>query len=450
MTAQPPAQALPSPLDLEPLTRRVLDVARAAGASAAEVHVSVSRGLSVSVRKGEVDSVQFQRDRDLSVSVYFGQRTGSAGTTDFGNASLADTVEAACAIARAGGEDPCVGLADPDLLARKFPDLDLNHPWDLGAEEAIELARACEAAAFAADARVTQSEGASVDTRHGVALYANSTGFVGGREGTDHSIGCAAIAVEGDTMQLGHWYTAARCKDDLEAFAAVGHKAGERAAARLGGRSLATRSAPVLFPAEVARGLFGHLIGAISGGALYRRASFLLDKLGEPVFSDKVNAWQRPHLRRAPSSAVFDHEGVATTDRHLVDAGRLGGYLLGSYSARKLGMRSTGNAGGVFNLIVDSTFKGGIEALAREMGQGMIVTELMGQGVNLVTGDYSRGASGFWVENGVIAFPVQEVTIAGSLRDMFRQIVAIGDDVDRRGGIQCGSILLETMTIAGE
>lgn len=450
MTSQVPTQALPSVAELRPRIEQALELARRNGASAAEVHLGASRGLSVSVRKGEVESVQFQRDRDLSLSVFFGQRTGSASTTDLEPAALARTVEAACAIARAGGEDPCVGLADPALMATAFPDLDLNHPWDLSAEQAVELARASEAAAFAADARVTQSEGASVDTRQALHLYANSNGFFGQRDSTDHSIGCAAIAVEGEAMQLGHWYTAARAASDLEAVEAVGRKAGERAAARLGARGIATRTAPVLFPAEVARGLFGHFIGAISGGALYRRASFLLDKLGQPVFADKVNARQLPLLPRAAASSAYDQEGVTTRERQLIEQGRLGGYLLGSYSARKLGLESTGNAGGVFNFVVEPTFDGGLEALAREMGTGLIVTDLMGQGVNLVTGDYSRGASGFWVDNGAIAYPVQEVTIAANLAAIFRGIQHIGSDVDSRGGIRCGSVLVEAMMVAGE
>jgi len=450
MTTQPPAQNLPSVAELQPRLAQALELAKRGGASAAEAHLGASRGLSVNVRMGEVESVQFQRDRDLSVTVYFGQRTGSASTTDLSEAALARTVEAACAIAKAGGEDPCMGLADATLMAKEFPDLDLSHPWDVSAETAIEMAREAEAAAFAADKRVTQSEGASVDTRHSLHLYANTHGFFGRRDATDHSLGVAAIAVQDEAMQLGHWYTSSRRAADLDAGAAVGRKAGERAAARLGARGIATRTAPVLFPAEVARGLFGHFIGAISGGALHRRASFLLDKLGQPVFASRVSARQLPFIPRAVGSSAYDQEGVATRERVLLDKGVLGGYLLGSYSARKMGMTSTGNAGGIFNLVVESTFAGGLEALAREMGEGLIVTDLMGQGVNNVTGDYSRGASGFWVENGAIAYPVQEVTIAGNLANIFQGIQAIGDDVDLRGGVRCGSVLVEAMMIAGE
>ena len=458
MTATPPASVapsgasnlLPAQAELEPRIAQVLDAAKRQGASAAETYLSVSRGLSVSVRKGEVESVQFQRDRELSVTVFFGHRTGSASTTDLGDAALQRTVEAACAIAQAGGEDAAVGLADAARMATQFPDLDLFHPHELSAEDGIELARACEAAAFAVDPRVTQSEGSSVDSRVALSLYANSHGFLGSRRATDYSLGCAAIAAENDAMQLGHWYSASRRFGDLEAAAAIGRRAGERAVARLGGRSLATRTAPVLFPAEIARGLFSHFLGAISGSALYRRASFLYGKLGEPVFAERVTARQLPYLPRAAGSSAYDQEGVTTIERTLIDRGTLGGYLLGSYAARKLGLESTGNAGGVFNLVVDTTFDGGLDALMREMGEGLVVTDVMGQGVNTVTGDYSRGASGFWVENGVIAYPVDEITIAGNLKTMYRGIQAIGSDVDLRGGVRCGSVLLDAMTIAGE
>jgi PmbA protein len=281
-----------------------------------------------------------------------------------------------------------------------------------------------------------------------LSLYANTHGFVGAHESSNHSLSCVAIAGEGEGMQNGHWYTSGRAREDLEDAAAVGRRAGERAAARLNPRSLETRTAPVLFPPEVARGLFGSFLGAISGGALYRRASFLLDALGQPVFASRVNAAQRPYLKRAAASSAFDQEGVATRDRELISNGVLQGYVLGSYSARKLGLVTTGNAGGVYNLVVDSTFDGGLEALTREMGEGLIVTDLMGQGVNTVTGDYSRGASGFWVENGVIAYPVQNLTIAGRLQDIFLGMQAIGNDVDIRGSVRCGSVLIDRMTIA--
>jgi PmbA protein len=445
-----PASPLPARTQLQDWAARALEAARRAGASAAEVSLGVSCGLSVSVRLGEVEKVEFERDRELTLTVYFGYQTGTASTTEWSEPALARTVEAACAIARAAGEDPCVGLAEPELLAREFPDLDLCHPWPLAPQEAIERARACEAAAFAADARVRQSEGASLDTRHGLSLYANTHGFLGVRETTDHGLSCAAIAAgEDGAMQVGYWYSSARAPQDLETPEAVGRRAGERAAARLGARRLSTRRAPVLFTAEVARSLFGHLCAAISGGALYRRASFLLDCVGQEVFAPIVTARQQPFIPRGAASSAFDQEGVATRERVLVERGVLRGYLLGSYSARKLGLQTTGNAGGVYNLVVEPTFAGGLEQLAREMGTGLIVTELLGQGANLVTGDYSRGAAGLWVENGAIAHPVEELTIAGNLREMFGAVRAIGEDLDVRGAVRCGSVLIEALTIAG-
>jgi PmbA protein len=441
---------IPSAADLQPWLQRMLDAAARAGAGAAEVQLGVSRGLSVGVRLGEVESVQFQRDRDLSLTVYFGQRSGSATATELSEESIARTVAAACAIARVGGEDPCVGLADPARMATYFPDLDLFHPWAISTDEAIDLARDCERAALAVDPRLTQSEGAGVDTRQSISGYANSHGFIGFRRSTDHAVSCSPIAVQGESMQVGNWYTTARCADDLQACADVGRIAGERAIARLGARRIATRTAPVLFPPQLARGLFGHFVGAISGSSLYRRASFLLDKAGEQIFPATLTARQLPLLPRGAASSAYDHEGVATAERVMIDKGVLTGYLLGSYSARKLGLETTGNAGGIYNLAIEPTFVGGRDALLREMGSGFLVSELMGQGANTMTGDYSRGASGFWVENGEIQFPVQEVTIAGNLREMFLGMAAIGDDIDTRGGIRSGSVLLDSMTIAGE
>jgi len=446
MTAQPPAM-LPSPSELADRVQQVLERARAFGATAAEASLSASRGFSLSVRKSEIESLEFQQDRDLGVTVYFGQRKGNASTGDFSDRGIAEAVRAACDIAQATGEDPCNGLADPERMAREFPELDLDHPWDLSPEQAIELAKSCEAAAFAADARISQSEGASVASHRGVSVYANSHGFIGHRHGSQHSISCAVVAGEDEEMQRDYWYSGARRPSDLLPAEAIGRRAGERAAARVGSRKLTTRQAPVLFPPELARGLWGHFIGAISGGSLYRKASFLLDKLGQPVFSPLVRLEQQPHLRRGSASAAWDSEGVATQPRVLVDDGVLQGWLLGSYSARKLGLQSTGNAGGVYNLIVrpgDKDFRG----LVREMHEGLIVTELLGHGVNGVTGDYSRGAAGFWVENGEIAYPVQELTIAGNLLEMYRDIAALGSDVDLLAGTRSGSVLLKKMTIA--
>jgi PmbA protein len=438
---------LPSRAELEPWIHDALEGARRAGASAADASVSVARGLSLTVRKGEVESVEFHHDRELSVEVFFGQRSGSASTADLTASGLDGAVAAACAIARASGEDPCSGLADADRMAREFPALDLDHAWELTTDEAVEHARACEAAALAVPG-VAQSEGASLHSSRGIELYGNTHGFRGERAGSNHYVACSAIAGQGEAMQRDDWYTSARHPGELEAPAAVGRRAGERAVARVGSQPLSTRQAPVLFVPDLARGLFGHFIGAISGGALYRKASFLLDQAGQPVFAPLVQLTQRPFIPRAAGSASFDQEGVATSERVLVDKGVLQGYVLSSYSARKLGLQSTGNAGGVFNLVVD-TGSQGFDALVREMGEGLVVTELLGQGVNTVTGDYSRGAAGFWVENGAISHPVDEVTIAGNLAEMFRNIKAIGSDVDIRGGVRTGSVLIEPLTIAG-
>lgn len=438
---------LPVRAELEPWIERALDGARRAGATQADASVSVSRGLSLTVRKGEVESVEFHHDRELSVEVFFGQRSGSASTADLTASGLDGAVAAACAIAKASGEDPCSGLADADRMAREFPALDLDHAWELTTDEAVGHARACEAAALAVPG-VAQSEGASLHSSRGIELYGNTHGFRGERAGSNHYLACSAIAGQNEAMQRDDWYTAARHPGELEAPAAVGRRAGERAVARLGSQPLSTRQAPVLFVPDLARGLFGHFVGAISGGALYRKASFLLDQAGQPVFAPLVQLTQRPLIARGAGSASFDQEGVATSERVLVDRGVLQGYVLASYSARKLGLQTTGNAGGVFNLVVDTGSKG-FDALVREMGEGLVVTELLGQGVNTVTGDYSRGAAGFWVENGAISHPVDEVTIAGNLAGMFRNIKAIGSDVDIRGGVRTGSVLIEPMTIAG-
>ncbi|TAM10156.1 MAG: metalloprotease PmbA [Nevskiaceae bacterium] len=441
------APALPGREQLEAWTACAAQAAQAAGADAHEVVVSASRALSVSVRLGKVESVQFQRDRELAVSVYYGQRSGSASTSDVAPEAIRETVQAACAIARASEPDPCSGLPDADQLAREFPDLDLCHPWAVSAEAALELARECEAQGMAVDPRVTASDGAGVDTHHACSLLANSLGFCGYRETTHHSIGCSLIAEADGVMEQGGWYASARASGDLEPAAAVGQQAGTRAAARLGARKLAPQRTPVVFDASLARGLFGQFCSAISGGTLYRRASFLVDQAGTAVFSPGVNLRQQPFLRRGPASAAWDREGVATRDRELVAKGVLQGYLLGSYSARQLGLATTGNAGGVYNLVAEPT-AGDQAELLKTMGRGFLVTDLMGQGVNLITGDYSRGAAGFWVENGEIAYPVSGVTLAGNLAAMFRSIQAIGCDVDRRGGVQTGSLLIDGMTIA--
>jgi PmbA protein len=449
LPARPDAAELPDAVGLRALATHTVERCHDAGASAADVSLSVSTALTVNVRKGEIESVEFQRDRDLGITVYLGQRRGHASTSDLSDKAIGEAIDHACAIARHTGEDPYAGLADPARMAQEFPVLDLDHPWALEVDTAVELAREAEAAALQFDPRITNTEGAGVDTRRGISVYANSHGFVGHQQGTQHSLSCAVIAGTGEDMQRDYWYTASRQPAALEPSAHVGRQAAERALKRLQPRSLDTRRAPVLFVPELARGLFGSFIGAISGGSLYRKASFLLDQAGQPVFAPQVNINQRPHLPRGMGSTAYDQEGVATTDRELVVNGVLQGYVLGSYSARRLGLQSTGNAGGVFNLIVQPGPMG-FEELLREMGTGLVVTELMGQGVNTVTGDYSRGAAGFWVENGAIAYPVAEITIAGNLREMFKCIRAIGNDVDMRGNTRCGSVLIEAMTVAGQ
>ena len=435
--------------DLLALVELALEEARVLGASQAEASVSVDVGLSVGVRLGEVETVEYQRDRGMGVTVYFGTRKGSASTADLGAGALRETVAKACSIARYTAEDPCAGLADADCLATRVPDLDLSHPWDLSPERACELALECEAAAMSVDRRVSNSEGAGVSTHRGLRAYGNSHGFLAAYPGTVHSMSCAVLGVEGEGMERDYWYTTARDWRELEEAASVGRLSGERAVRRLGARKLATTRAPVMYAPEVARGLLGHFLGAIRGGSQYRRASFLLDAAGTQVFPDWFAMSERPHLPRALASAPFDQEGVATRDRELVAGGVLEGYVLGSYSARKLGLRTTGNAGGSYNLIVPGRGRDFDDMLAL-MGRGLLVTELMGQGVNGVTGDYSRGATGFWVEDGRIAYPVHEVTVAGNLRDMYRTMVDVGSDMDTRGGVRVGSVLLEEMTIAGD
>lgn len=442
-------QAFPDQAQLESLVQQALAEARSQGASAAEAGVSFDAGLSVTVRLGEVETLEFNRDRGLGITVYFGQRKGSASTSDWSAAAVKETVQAACAIARYTGEDPCAGLADPALMARDIPDLQLCHPWGVAPEEAIEIARSCEDEARGFDARISNSEGASVSSHQGISVYGNSHGFVGGYPTTRHSISCAVIGKDDRGMQRDYWYTVARDAADMEGAAAVGRKAAERTVRRLGGRRLKTRQAPVLFVAELATGLLAHLVAAVRGGKLYRRASFLLDHLGKPIFPEFVRIEERPHLKKALGSAPFDSEGVATKPRDLVRDGVLQGYVLDSYSARRLGMQTTANAGGVHNLSI-APGERDLDALLKEMDTGLLVTELMGQGINYVTGDYSRGAAGFWVENGEIQYPVEEFTIAGNLRAMFAGLVAVGNDVETRGSIRSGSLLLEPMTIAGE
>ncbi len=436
---------------LKEIVSLALEEARKAGADQAEVDVSLQKGLNVTVRLGEVETLEYQRDRGLGITVYFQQAKGSASSADLRPEAIRAMVAKACAIARFTARDDCAGLADPAELARDIPDLSLDHPWDITPEEAIELARRCEAAGLAVDPRLTNSEGASVSTHQGVRVYGNSHGFLAGYPSTSHSISCVLLAQDGDDMQRDYWYSAARNATAIDAIETIGQRAGQRAVARLGAQQLSTRKAPVIFAAEVARGFFGHLVSAVRGSSQYRKSSFLLDAAGTPVLPAFIQMQERPHLQSALASSPFDGEGVATRDRDLVRDGVLQGYVLGSYSARKLGLRTTGNAGGIHNLLVS----GGpdapdLDTLLRRMGDGLYVTELMGQGINGVTGDYSRGASGFWVSGGERGPAVHEITIAGNLKQMFKDVVAVGSDIDTQGAIHTGSVLVDGLTIAGE
>ena len=418
------------------------------GASACEAEASDGYGQTVTVRKGEVETIEYNRDKSVGVTVYVGQRKGYASTADFAGRAIRDTVEAALTIARFTAEDEAAGLPDTEDLARDPGDLDLFHPWDPPVERAIEIAKACEAAAFRLDKRVVNSEGASVSCQQWHFALGNSHGFMEGFPTSRHTISCAVIASENGQMQRDDWYSSQRSQRDLAKPDAIGDYAGRRALARLRSRKIGTMQAPVLFEAPVASDLLSTFVSAVSGGSLYRKTSFLVDALGTTVFSPIVTLVERPHLPRGQASSWYDDEGVVTRDRDVVRDGVLCGYFLGSYSARKLGMKTTGSAGGNHNLVL----QGGdldLEALIRKMRRGLLVTELIGFGVNLVTGDYSRGAAGFWVEGGEIRHPVEEITIAGNLRDMFRSIAAIGSDALTRGSRTCGSILVEGMTIAG-
>ena len=439
---------------LAELAEDVIRRARVAGASQAEVSASIDTGLNVNVRLGEVETVEHTRDRGFGLTVYFGQRKGSASTADLNADSIQATLDQACAIARYTEEDPASGLADASRMATQFPELDLWHPWTIDTADAIALGQEIEAAGRK-HAGITNSDGASVQTGESLSVYANSHGFVGRERGTRHSLSLSLIAGEEAGMQRDYWYDTARSASDFMSADMLGNKAAERTLARVGARRLSTRQCPVLFAPDIARGLIGHLISAVSGGALYRQASFLLDHAGKQIMPSWLTIVERPFLLRGQGSGAFDAEGVATRDSALVENGVLARYVLGSYSARKLGLESTGNAGGIHNLLVQPGHADGgaaddFRGMLKRLGTGLWVTEVMGQGVNTITGDYSRGAAGFWVENGDIAYPVEEITIAANLRDMLAGIVAVGGDVDKRSHLLTGSILLERMTIAGE
>lgn len=434
---------------LQQIARDILHHAKQGGASACETNVSDGFGQTVTVRQDAVETIEYNRDKGLSITVYIGHKRGNASTSDFSAKAISDTVAAALSIARHTAEDDCAGLADAERLAQTFPDLDLHHPWPLSVEQAIQLARDCEAAALAVDKRITNSEGASVSQSETQFVYANSLGFMGGYPLSRHSISCAVIAQHNDTMQRDYWYNVARDMADLEQAGNIGKKAGERTVARLGAKKIATCEVPVLFEAPIASSLIGHFVAAVNGRSLYRKSSFLMDSIGKQVFPPDIHIRELPFIKKGLASGTFDDEGVATSERNVVENGKVQGYFLNSYSARKLGLQSTGNAGGNHNLVLENALPEDFTALLKKMNKGLLVTELMGQGVNTVTGDYSRGATGYWIEGGEICYPVEEITIAGNLNQMLADIVAVGNDVITRGSKQCGSILIDRMTIAG-
>ncbi len=436
---------------LRNITQDMLAYAKQRGATAAAAEISVGFGQAVTVRHNEVETIEYNRDKGLGITVYIGQQRGNASSSDFSPQAVRDTVDAALSIARYTALDDCSGLPDAELLAQEIQELDLYYPWDLPVEEAILLAQRCEQEALTADKRVTNSEGATVNVHESQFVHANSLGFIGGYPTSRHSISCAVIAGKDDAMERDYWYSVARDAGDLLEAGKIGRIAAERTVRRLNARQIDTMQVPVLFEAPVAASLLGHFVGAVSGGSLYRKSSFLLDRLDQSVFSPHIQIADIPDIKKGLASSPFDDEGVRVTRRNIIENGVLRGYFLGSYSARKLGLRSTGNSGGNHNLIVQPSGGSQLDfaGLLKTMSRGLLVTELLGQGVNHVTGDYSRGAAGFWVEQGEIQYPVNEITIAGNLKDMYLNIVAIGKDIQTQGAKQCGSILVEGMTVAG-
>ncbi|MBX3709209.1 MAG: metalloprotease PmbA [Gammaproteobacteria bacterium] len=433
---------------LQTLASTILQEAKRAGASQAEVSISTNKGFSVSAREGDVETVEYTLDKVIEINVYFGKRTGSASISDVRPEAVRAAVEAACHIAKFTDEDPAAGLAEEDELAFHYPKLDLACPWSISVEQAIELACQCEREALAHDKRIMSAEAVTLATSDACYLHANSNGFLGYYPYTRHEISCVLIGKQGDEMQRDYSYTISSDPAQLESISHLANQAAGKTVRRLGAKRLRTVKAPVIFLAEEARGLLGHFVSAISGGSLYRKSSFLLDHLGKRVFPEYVQIKEQPHLPRALGSAPFDDDGVATRENSFIEDGVLSNYCLGVYSARKLGMKTTGNAGGVHNLII-TPGRHNLTALLKIMDKGLLITEMMGNGVNLVTGDYSRGVGGFWVENGEIQFPVQEITVAGRLQDIYANIREIGNDVDVRGNIRTGSILIEEMMIAG-
>ena len=427
----------------------VLTQSKAMGASAAEADIGTGSGLSANVRKGEIDKLEYERDKGLSITVYINGQKGNASTSDFSETALKESVKAAISIARYASRDECAGLVEPELMAKEFPDLDLHHPWSISPEAAIDLAIECEQAAFDYDKRISNSDGSVVSTYSGINLYGNTNGFINGWNWSSHTIDCTVIAEDNNGMQRDGWYSKTRDFNNLQAIYDIGQEAARRTVARLGSRKLSTRQVPIIFEAPVASGLFSAFITAISGGSLYRRASFLLDKKGEQVFANHINIREQPYMEKALGSAPFDNDGVATKERDIIKDGILQDYVLSGYSARKLGLQTTGNAGGVHNLVIEPG-QNSLEEMIKDMGTGLLITDMIGFGVNQITGDYSRGASGFWVEDGALAYPVEEITVAGNLIDMYKNIVSIGNDVDPRGNVLTGSVMIDTMIVAGE
>lgn len=433
---------------LKDVVANILQEATKQGATSAEVDVGINKGFSVTVHNQDVESVEYNQDKIADITVYFGQRMGAASLSDLRPEAISSAVAAACNIARFADQDPYSGLADKELMAFNYPDLDLSTPWDITVEQAIAMALECEALALSKDKRISSSENVAIGTTSARHVYGNTHGFIGTFPATRHELSCALIAKQGDEMQRDFSYTLSTDPHLLESIEYVAAEAAKRTVSRLDARRLTTRRVPVIFAAEEARGLLGHFVAAISGGNLYRKSSFLLDHLGKTIFPKHIQLEERPHLLKSLGSSPFDDDGVATRANVFIKDGVLTNYVLGVYSARKLGMQTTGNAGGVHNLFIN-TGKKDLSALLKTMGTGLLITDLMGHGVNLVTGDYSRGATGFWVEGGEIQYPVEEITIAGNLAEMYQQLVEVGSDVDERGNIRTGSILLENMTVAG-
>jgi len=434
--------------ELEGLVAMALDEARKLGVDQAEVAASQDKGLSATARLGDVENLEFTNDRGLGITVYKNSCKGNASTSDISPAAIREAVAKACSFAKFTAQDPNSGLADAELMATELKDLDLDHPWEIDAQQAIALALESESAALAFDKRISNSEGATVGTNRGSRAYGNTHGFIGSYTKTSHSITCVVLAEQDGAMQRDYEYTSSRVASDLEDAASIGVRAAKKTLSRLGARKIKTTNAPVLYVPELARGFIGHAIGAIAGGAQYRRSSFLLDAVGQEIFPDFVQVQERPHLLQGTASRCFDGEGVATYDRDIITDGALQSYILSSYSARRLGLQTTANAGGAQNLIIPGS-ETNKDKLIAEMGTGLVVEELIGQGVNGVTGDYSRGAVGHWVENGEIQYAVHEVTIAGNLLELYKRIAAIGNDQDLRSSVRCGSLLVEEMTIAG-